>query len=315
MTHEALEGAKAAAIIHQPGVYFGLADDIYHRDPALGSTDIKTLAFSPCDYWFKSPLNPDRPDAESTPAQLFGSAVHKLVLEGRQAFEGRYAATEHNGSTKAGKAERAEIEEAGKIAIRRDDFDRILAAGATVAANTVLADAFSGGMPEVSIFWEAGGIRRKCRIDYLKARASVDLKSIRNTRNIGFAQACRRAISDFRYDVQAQHYREGREALAGLVADGAVFGDHDASWLARLARAPAAAFVFVFYQAEGAPLSYGTVLSPENPILAIARETIDLAEANFVTFRDRYGLDRPWLLDEPLAELDLADMPAWFART
>ena len=158
-------------------------------------------------------------------------------------------------------------------------------------------------------------IKNKCRIDYLKARASVDLKSIRNTRNIGFATACRRAISDFRYDVQAQHYREGREMLPGLIADGAVFGDHDSTWLGRIARTTAAAFVFVFYQAEGAPLSYGTVLSPDNPILAIARETIDVAEANFLEYRDRYGLERPWLLDEPLGELELSDMPPWFART
>ena len=152
MTHEILEAETSsddAATLHEPGVYFGLTDDVYHADPALGSTDIKTLAFSPCDYWFKSPLNPERTDAEPTPAQAFGSAVHKLVLEGRQAFESRYAATEHNGSTKAGKAERAVIDEAGKTAIRREEFDRILAAGAMIASNPVLSDAFSGGMPEV----------------------------------------------------------------------------------------------------------------------------------------------------------------------
>lgn len=57
------------------------------------------------------------------------------------------------------------------------------------------------------------------------------------------------------------------------------------------------------------------MLSPENPILAIARETINVAESNFCEYRARYGLDRPWLLDEPLGELELSDMPAWFART
>lgn len=300
---------------HAPGVYFGLADDVYHADAALGSTDIKTLAFSPADYWFRSPLNPDREENDSTPAQIFGSAVHKLVLEGRQAFEGRYAPTMHNGSTKAGKAEREAISEAGKTAIKKEEFDRILAAGAMISRNQVLTDAFTGGMPEVSIFWEDGGIRKKCRIDYLKARACVDLKSIRNSRNVGFPDACRRAIAEYRYDVQAEHYRRGRAELPRLVAEGAVFGDFDQGWLDRVAAVRSPAFVFAFYQAEGAPLTWGAILSPENPILTFASNTIATAEENYRLYRDRYGLKTPWTLDEPLVELELAAMPGWYGRT
>ena len=314
MTHEP-SPAVTSSVQRAPGVYFGLDDATYHADAALGSTDIKTLAFSPCDYWFRSPLNPGRPEDEPTPSQLFGSAVHKHVLEGSQAFASRYAATDHNGSTKAGKEERAAIAESGRVALKREDYERIEASAAMIRANATLEDAFSGGMPEVSIFWESGGIRRKCRIDYLKARASVDLKSIRNTRNLGFPEACRRAISDYRYDIQAEHYRQGRNALATLVAEGAVHGDHDPGWLGRIARASGPAFVFVFYQAEGAPLTWGTVLSPANPILDIAREAIARAEANYREHVERFGLDSPWLLNAPLAELELTDMPAWFGRS
>ena len=312
MTHESV---VAAPVQHAPGVYFGLDDATYHADLALGSTDMKMLAFSPCDYWYGSRHNPNRPEDEPTPSQVFGSAVHKHVLEGSQAFGSRYAATDHNGSTKAGKEERAAIAAAGRIAIKREDYQRIEAAAAMICANARLREAFTGGMPEVSIFWDAGGIRRKCRIDYLKARASVDLKSIRNTRNLSFPQACHRAISDFRYDMQAEHYRQGRDALAGLAADGAVFGDHDAAWVKRIAAAQGPAFVFIFYQAEGAPLTWGTILSPKNPILDIAREWIGRAEENYRDFVDRLGLKQPWLLDDPLAELEIADLPAWFART
>src|SRR3546814_14526079 len=45
-----------------------------------------------------------------------------------------------------------------------------------------LSKAFSGGHPEVSIFWqdEQTGISCKARLDYLKARAIVDLKTFSN---------------------------------------------------------------------------------------------------------------------------------------
>ena len=62
----------------------------YHADPALGSTDLRRLIVSPTKYWIGSHLNPDRPADDSTSAQIKGSAIHKLLLEGRAAFERRY---------------------------------------------------------------------------------------------------------------------------------------------------------------------------------------------------------------------------------
>jgi len=69
-----------------PGVYFGLPEDAYHSDPALGSGDIRALNTCPMYYWRTSAMNPAREANEETPALLFGQALHKLVLEGRQAF-------------------------------------------------------------------------------------------------------------------------------------------------------------------------------------------------------------------------------------
>ena len=306
---------KRLVVRHAPGIYFGMPEYEYHADPALGSTDVKRLAYSPADYWFSSPLNPHREPDDPTPAQIFGTAIHKLILEGEQAFEGRYAPTKFNGATKAGKQERDDIRAAGKIALKQDDFDRIKISGAVIRANPHLGEAFHGGLPEVSIFWESAGIRRKCRIDYLKRRASVDLKSIRNSRNVGFSEACRRAISEFRYDVQAAHYRDGRAAMAALYRAGAVYGDVDAAWLDGVVTSQDAAWVFVFYQAEGAPLSWGTVLSPANPIFDVARAVIDRAETNYRNCVEAFGEDTPWIEPEPLAELDISEMPAWYGRT
>ena len=82
---------KDAPVIHEPGVYFGLPESIYHADRALGSTDLKRLLTSAPDYWWESRWNPMRPEDRETPAKLWGSAFHKLVLEGKAAFEKVYA--------------------------------------------------------------------------------------------------------------------------------------------------------------------------------------------------------------------------------
>jgi hypothetical protein len=73
-----------------PGVYFSLPEDRYHADPALGSGDIRKLFTCPMYYWRTSHMNPMREAGEETPALLFGRALHKLVLEGREAFVAAY---------------------------------------------------------------------------------------------------------------------------------------------------------------------------------------------------------------------------------
>lgn len=295
------------------GIYFGLDELQYHQDPALGSTDIRRIMASPCDWWWHSSLNPARPSVEPTPAMQFGRAVHKCVLEGKAAFEALYGSCEFPGNIKAGKEERAALDAQGKIALKADDYQRILIASAMIAANPHLAEAFTGGVPEVSVFWERDGVRFKCRIDELKLRASVDLKSIRNSRGIDFREACKRRFSDDRHDVQAEHYQDGRRHMEQLLADGAVYGDHDPEWLSRAAKA-SAAFVFVYWQAEDSPITWSRKLSPGNPILDYARQTINRAIDHFKTYRAAFGDDRPWILAEPIDELDIDELPQWFGR-
>lgn len=297
--------------LHTPGVYFGLEESRYRADPALGSTDMKRLAYSPCDYWFGSVHNPHREPEESTNAQGFGLAIHKFVLEGREAFESLYAPTEFSGTTKDGKAERAAILEEGKTPIRRDEWDRIQMAGAMIRANPAISSAFSGGMSEVSVFWERDGIRRKARFDYLKARAVVDLKSAGNQRSEEFSDACKRAIATYRYDVQSSHYGEARNLLREFVAAGAVHGDHDPEWLARVAQAQESAFVFIFFQSKGAPVTWGTTISPGNGTLDLGSATISRAERHYKEFSERFGFDQPWTIHDPLEELDVNQLPAW----
>lgn len=358
----------AGPVLHPDGVYLGLAEDPYHADPALGSTDIKRLRTSGPDYWWTSTLNPNRPAREDKAHLVFGTAVHKLVLEGAAAFLAAYQREPEgmlrtlddlvkwlavHGVTKAPRtkaaaveaittqiellaqggliAERPIIEEevlraaadAGQTILKGEIFDRIVGAGAAIAANDGLATAFQNGQPEVSIFWtvEVDGVpvRCKCRFDYLKPRGVGDLKSLRNSRSIDFVEACRRAISEFRYDIQAEHYLRGRKKLPELVAAGKIFGASPEveAWL-RDQVAPAAEFAFawVFYQAEGAPNVKSFTLSPENPILSTyAAPEVDRGLRTFVEFSRIHPPGQAWRLASPVEEISIEELPAWFARS
>lgn len=298
---------------HADGVYFGLDEVPYHADPALGSGDMKRLAYSPEDYWFGSGHNPLREPEEMTDAMLRGRAVHTLVLEGRAKFDRLYRPAWHNGNLKAGKDERKAIKETGATPLRGAEWSRALQAGTIIKNNRFLGEAFSGGHPEVSVFWTtAQGVRKKGRIDYLKPYANVDLKSLVNTRTLSFKAACRQTIAERNHPVQASHYNDGRVMLREHVRAGRVFGPYDPEWLDGVVEEEAWAFVWVFFQASGAPLTWGTMLNFGNGLLDIGAQYCGKAEATFCAYRDRHGVDTPWVIEEPIEELDISELPGWY---
>jgi len=90
----AAETTSELSLKHKPrenGVYFQLPSAEYHSDPSLGSSDIKRLLQAPAVYWWHSHLNPERPPSPDSPAKQKGRALHKLVLEGEEAFAAAFA--------------------------------------------------------------------------------------------------------------------------------------------------------------------------------------------------------------------------------
>jgi hypothetical protein len=320
----------------EPGIYLGLDEEIYHRDLSLGSGDMRNLLLSPCDYYWGSSLNPNREDDENddTPARIRGRAMHKLVLQGEAEYDREYMCgarndagmtpAEKGAATKAANARAAQL---GLVALPAKDYDRIAIAAAMITKNPKLAGAFQGGIPEVSVFWERDGVRRKARIDYLKPRGVGDLKSITNIKKIEFRRACREAIANYRYDIQAAHYLEGRAALPRLVAEGRIFGPEGgfksvdeigehADLLKRIALMKSFAFQIVFFQASKAPVTWSTIITPHdhNPLYQTALADLETAAGNYREFMEKFGPGNIWLmLDEP-AELDIESMPGWYAR-
>lgn len=352
-----VEALKAQSKVLPDGVYVTLSEDVYHADPALGSTGLKSLVDNAPDFWWDSWMNPAKEPETETPAKVFGKAVHKCVLEGRAAFQDEYGPIptpdEYEGCLRTADELRAFLKEHGKAVggdkkalvdrasaladcpvifdkvveafeqekrkpLKRDDFNRILAASSFIRANKHLRNAFEGGYPEVSVFWTVDGVRFKARFDYLKMRAIADLKSIRNPLNKPFVRACRERIASLDYTISAEHYMEGRRQMARLMKQGLVYNAPDMPdfmpWLIQVSGQKDFAFVLVFWQAEGAPISEGFTLSPGNPLLAYARASINKAIRNYKLFMEEFGTDAAWVPSTPLSEIDETDLPVWYQQ-
>ena len=206
--------AVAAAKLHTPGIYFGMHDQEYFDDPALGSGDMRALVKEGAPgYWWQSPYNPNKADDDDKPSLVLGHAIHKLVLEGELAFDQLYVRSPHSDEmtpaekSAATKDLKARLKDAGRddvTVMPGDRYDRAVIASAMITRNPGLRTAFQNGAPEVSIFWTRGdGIRRKARIDYLKPRGVGDLKSASNFKKVEFPRACREAIANLRYEIHA----------------------------------------------------------------------------------------------------------------
>jgi hypothetical protein len=299
------------------GVHFGLDEIEHHLDPAIGSSDLKRLLLSQTSYWWYSWMNPSRPPVDKTTTDREeGKAIHKIVLEGVPGFKAAYLRRPDDREDASGSEKGILTKEWNKKAaasglklLHGDAFDRAAFVGAAIAANPHLAEAFHGGMPEVTIIWvDASGIRRKARIDYLKIVGIGDLKTIVNEREREFKAACRLQMRQLKMPLQAVYYMEGRAQLPKLVAEGLVHGDHDPGWLKKVAASKVFAWQWVFYQKSHAPQVWSTKLSPQNPFVRELQDDVRVALDRFTDGMKRFGAEQAWMDHEVPEELHKDDL-------
>lgn len=72
------------------GIHFGLSEADYLSDPGLGSTQLKQILISPLHYWWHSPHGPEYVSQTESSAMALGTALHKYILEGGDAFDEAY---------------------------------------------------------------------------------------------------------------------------------------------------------------------------------------------------------------------------------
>lgn len=350
-------------LVMEPGVYFGLDDDVYHGALALSASGIRHMRVSSMNFWASSPLNPDLEERD-TEALKVGRIYDKRIIEGKSAFYDLYApALDPNAhpdaldTVKDIKAKLAEIGAPTKglsgllkadLVTKLLDYEpgakiwdvlvaqhaeqypnrefvpfklvrQVELAAAMIENDPELRRAFSGGMPQTSVFWvdEATGVPCKARFDYLKPLAVVDLKTFQNVNQLPVEQAAANAIANYRYNVQAAFYLRGAAAARRLAAEGKVAvasGDgHDG--LVRTLADPqliSARFLFVFQQKGVAPVAFGYWFD-EGPAMDSARMDINSALAKFAECWSVHGDSTPWVYRRPIESIDHYSFPAYLA--
>lgn len=323
----------------KPGVYWDMSEEDYHAAPAISASGLKWLLVSPPDFWDKSWMNPDPEEDEKTSFMINGSAYHKRILEGQEAFWDCYAPTldpvDYPKALRTADDLKRQLKELGlkvggskpdlinrlkeagnypiwddicaaydeecgdKIQLPFEQISQIQTAAAMIENHPQLAKAFTGGKPEVSIFWhdEENDLPCKCRVDYLKPRATVDLKSFSNPLSRPIDRVLYSAMANQRYHIQAAHYMEG---VKKATEAGWIEGD------------PERTFLFVFQKTGRVPIARGRVFE-RGSMHQIAEVQIQQAKDLYKQYLARFGTDR-WVDMTEIEAFDDTGFPIYMTE-
>ena len=200
--------------ITQPGVY-DLDAETYHADPveghSLSSTGARRLLEMPPARWLYERDHPPAP----TPAKIFGTAVHSLVL----GTGPKVIRIDADGwRLKKTQAERDAALDAGDIPLLRDEYDRAQAMADAVLAHEVAGALFdpARGKPEQTLIWRDAdtGIWRRSMVDHLPhATADRPILADLKTTPDASRKAVAKSVANFGYHQQAAFYTDGYRAL------------------------------------------------------------------------------------------------------
>lgn len=208
----------------------------------------------------------------------------------------------------------------GKLFISRDCYEQIEIAAAMIERDPEICHAFKGGYPEVVLIWHCArtGVPMKARVDYLKLRSIVDLKSIGNQRERSLEQAIRFEIAGYHYNVQPSVYVEGVDAVRKLVREGkALIAAHGAdearmseleTWAYKWSQQSETEWLFVFQQKGDAPVTRGCFYPLGGTTRLLTDDIVLRQKRRFREFSEIYGVD-PWLDVRPIYDLADEDIP------
>ena len=198
------------------GLHEGVPFDVYASWDAVSNSRLSLFAISPAHYQvgFKEP----------TKSMDVGSVVHSVVLEDAQyavipPFNLDDENKDKKGNPSTSKAttyykHRVEVFAAAhehEAIVSQDTYDMAMGVREAIQNHESTKDAFTGGRAEVSMLWrdEGTGLVCKGRVDYLRAKRFIDLKSTAS------CQQFESSISRFGYHRQVTFYMEGLRACTG----------------------------------------------------------------------------------------------------
>lgn len=205
-----------------------------------------------------------------------------------------------------------EVEHAGKEFLPQKLLTKIEIAAAMIEKHPTLGKAFTGGAPQVSIFWvdKTHGVPCKSRIDYLKPRAIVDLKTIGNQSGKTLETLIPREIASRRYHIQASFYDLAAQQVADFIKRERVFGKCNPDLLTGLAANHDKTCLWLFQVKGPAPVARGYTIPRESMTFRVGQSEIEAAMVKFRENWEKYGVD-PWVDDTPIQAIDDAAIPPW----
>lgn len=232
------------------GLYKNLSNHEYHSAPGISKSGLDLISRSPAHYKHSYI---DKNERHTTPAMIFGTRVHSLVLEPEDFFS-KYARTpDHmNGLHKASstyKKHAIELYEKfpGTEFIDEDSWGDLMAIRKQILVHPLAPRLLTGGAAELSAFWEdkTTGVLCKCRPDYFKSNGVV--VDIKTTSDASY-DAFEKSIANFRYHVAAAWYLDGMK-IAGA--------EYDPTHFVFLVVENKPPFEIAIYQAEDAMIEKG----------------------------------------------------------
>jgi PDDEXK-like uncharacterized protein DUF3799 len=345
---------------HEPGIYFDMPEAEYHADESLSATGSKNLLVSPLTFWTRSRFNPNRRDEETPAMafgkacdklivegpEAFSMAYavrpcledHPEALDGAEDLRARCAELGlKKGGTIAQLCDRIleadqnamlwprilqdwAANNADKIAISADWYRDIVNRAQLVRNHGIVAKAFQGGYPQVSIFWiNRHGVPMKARIDYLKTKIALDLKTFSNGLNKPVSVAVAHAMAYQRYGIQAVIYMDGIETIKAMLRRGTpvpCHGNVDGNWLDAFVATDEHQFGFVFVESGDVPNVLARRFRKHMPSggLSLAYTAADtayqMASFAFDEWFSKCGRD-PWIGEEPMRDFEDEEFPMW----
>lgn len=184
----------------------------YHETEGVSKSDLDLIHKSPLHY-----ITAKNSPKVQTEAFLFGSALHKFVLENED-FSSEYAAAPIcDRRTKDGKAIYSEFLEksVGKDIITSEHLGRIQLISESIHKHPIASKLLTGGRAEQSYFYNDDGTVLKCRPDYIKNKYCIDLKTTQSAKPEDFIKSAYK----YRYHVQAYWYLKVLKALGKDIED------------------------------------------------------------------------------------------------
>lgn len=198
----------------------------------------------------------------------------------------------------------------GKTLLAADLIRKIELSAAMIEKHPKLKKAFAGGYPEVSIFWhDESGIPMKSRLDFMKIRAIVDLKTFSNPFGKPIDRAVTYAMASYKYHIQVAVYFEAVEYAKRLIQQGKIFGEVEKGWSKKFIEADEPELFFVFQQTGVSPVARGYIL-PKTLIYDCAKVEVRDAKTTFINCVKTFGVE-PWLDMTDIRSLEDHEFPIW----